>query len=115
MTMNQYDAASPLDYRYYGDNPKFFARLKPYVSEAAYIDYSLKVELALVRLLAKYGVCPPKVASEVEKAIPAISAAEVYEEEHRVHHNIRALVNCIRKRISPESQPYVHLFATSAD
>ncbi len=113
--MNKYDAISPLDYRYYGDNPSFFARLKPYVSEAANIDYSLKVELALVRLLAKYGICSPRVADEVEKAIQTIPPEEVYEEEHRVHHNIRALVNCIRKRISPESQPYVHLFATSAD
>jgi adenylosuccinate lyase len=115
MTMNQYDATSPLDYRYYGDNPTFFARLKPYVSEAAYIDYSLRVELALVRLFAKHGICPQSVPDEVEKAIQTIPADEVYEEEHRVHHNIRALVNCIRKRISPDSQPYVHLFATSAD
>jgi adenylosuccinate lyase len=113
--MNLYDATSPLDYRYYGDNAAFFARLQPYVSEAAYINYSLQVELALVRLLAKHGICSPQVADEVEKAIQAISPDEVYEEEHRVHHNIRALVNCIRRRISPDSQPYVHLFATSAD
>lgn len=113
--MNLYDATSPLDYRYYGDNPAFFTRLRPYVSEAAYIDYSLRVELALVRLLAKHGICSSRVVEEVERAIQTIPPDEVYEEEHRVHHNIRALVNCIRKRISPESQPFVHLFATSAD
>jgi adenylosuccinate lyase len=113
--MNQYDATSPLDYRYYGDNPTFFRRLRPYVSEAAYIDYSLRIELALVRLLARHGVCSPRVPEEVEQAIQTISAEEVYEEERRVYHNIRALVNCIRKRISPDSRPYVHLFATSAD
>src|SRR5947209_5886725 len=113
--MNRFDAISPLDYRYYGDNPEFFSRLQPYVSEAANINYILKVELALVRLLAKHGLCPPNVPREVEAAIPNITADEVYEEERRVHHNIRAIANCIRNRVSPESRPFVHLFATSAD
>jgi adenylosuccinate lyase len=113
--MNRFDATSPLDYRYYGDNPAFFARLQPYVSETAYINYILKVELALVRLLARHGLCPPGVPFEVEAAIPDITPDEVYEEERRVQHNIRAIANCIRNRISPESRPYVHLFATSAD
>jgi adenylosuccinate lyase len=113
--MNRFDTTSPMDYRYYGDNPDFFARLQPYVSETAYINYILKVELALVRLLAKHGLCPPSVPLEVEAAIPSITPDEVYEEEHRVHHNIRAVANCIRNRVSPESRPYVHLFATSAD
>jgi adenylosuccinate lyase len=113
--MNRFDATSPLDYRYYGDNPKFFARLQPYVSETAYINYILKVELALVRVIARHGLCPPNVPREVEAAIPDITADEVYAEEQRVHHNIRAVANCIRKRVSPESRPFVHLFATSAD
>ena len=113
--MNRFHATSPLDYRYYGDNPAFFARLQPYVSETAYINYCLRVELALVRLLAKHGLCPDTVPREVEAAISDITAEEVYEEERRVHHNIRALANCIRKRVSPEARPFVHLFATSAD
>lgn len=113
--MNRFDSTSPLDYRYYGDNPAFFARLQPYVSETAYINYILKVELALVRLLARHGICPPSVPREVEAAIPHITPDQVYEEERRVHHNIRAIANCIRERVSPESRPFVHLFATSAD
>lgn len=113
--MNRFDATSPLDYRYYGDNPEFFARLQPYVSETAYINYILQVELALVRLLAKHELCPPSVPLEVEAAIPHITAEEVYDEERRVHHNIRAIANCIRNRITPAARPYVHLFATSAD
>ena len=40
---------------------------------------------------------------------------EVYEEERRIQHNIRALVNCIGKQVSAKAKPYVHLFATSAD
>ncbi len=113
--MNRFDATSPLDYRYYGDNPEFFARLQPYVSETAYINYILKVELALVRVLAKHGLCSSAVPLEIEAAIPNITPDEVYDEERRVHHNIRAIANCIRNRVSPETRPYVHLFATSAD
>jgi adenylosuccinate lyase len=39
----------------------------------------------------------------------------VYEEERRIQHNIRALVNCIGKQVSAKAKPYIHLFATSAD
>jgi len=113
--MELFDTVSPIDYRYYGDNPKFFARLLPYASERANIDYLLRVEAALVKMLAKWGVCPASAAEAVERASREVPAAEVYEEERRVHHNIRALVNCIRRRIPPEARPFVHLFATSAD
>ncbi len=114
-TISRFDTISPLDYRYYGDNPKFFKRLQPYVSEAANIRYLLKVELALVQTLAKWGVCSIDVAREVEEACEKITPGQVYDEERRVQHNIRAIVNCIREHIKPESRPYVHLFATSSD
>ncbi len=113
--VGRFDTISPLDYRYYGDNPGFFKRLQPYVSEAANIKYLLKVELSLVRGLAHFGICPKSVALEVEKACSEITASEVYAEEHVVHHNIRAVVNCIRRKISKDSRPYIHLFATSND
>jgi len=113
--MDRFDNVSPLDYRYYGGNPNFFARLKPYVSEAANIRYLATVEVALVRMLARWGVCPADVPPQVERAAQRITAEEVYAEEERVHHNIRALVNCIRKHIPAPARPYVHLFATSAD
>src|ERR1700741_4458504 len=94
-TLSRFDTVSPFDYRYYGDNPKFFARLQPYVSEAANIRYLLRVELALVKTLAKWQVCPPSVVEEVKLAVERVTPADVYKEENRVHHNIRALVNCI--------------------
>jgi adenylosuccinate lyase len=113
--MNRFDTVSPLDYRYYGDTPEIFNSLQPYVSEAADIKYLIRVELALVRVLARYGVCSVSVVTEVEEACSTITPDEVYEEERVVRHNIRAIVNVIRKRISPASRPYVHLFATSND
>src|SRR5436190_222770 len=61
LDMDLFDSISPIDYRYYGDSPDFFARLQPYVSERANIDYLLRVEVALVKLLAKWRVCPADV------------------------------------------------------
>ena len=51
--INLFDAISPLDFRYYGRNKNIFAKLQPYLSEAAFIKYALKVESALTRVLAK--------------------------------------------------------------
>jgi adenylosuccinate lyase len=113
--MNPFDAASPFDARYYFADPGFFARLHPYVSELAQIRYLARVEAALAQTLAEHGVCPPAAAAEIASAAAKVAPEEVYAEEARIQHNIRALVNCIRKRISEAARPYVHLFATSAD
>src|ERR1700761_7322954 len=102
--LNRFDAISPLDYRYYGDSPDFFAKLQPYASESANIKYQLRVELALVRALAHFKICPESVPLEVEAASKTITAADVYEKERVVHHNIRALVNCIRERVPETSR-----------
>jgi len=66
--MSRFDTVSPLDSRYYTDNQEFFARLHPYVSEAANIRYLLKVEVALIKTLAKWGICDAEVVNEVEEA-----------------------------------------------
>ena len=113
--MELFEAVSPLDFRYYGANPAFMEKLLPYVSEAAYVKYQAKVEAALVRTLANNDICSHEIADQVEKAIDQVTAEEVYEEQSRIRHNIRSLVNVIRRKISPEARPYVHLFATSAD
>jgi adenylosuccinate lyase len=113
--MNTFDVASPLDSRYYLPDREFYERLRHYVSEAAQIRYFAKVEAALAATLAQIGVCSKQAASEIANACDQVTAEEVYEEERRIEHNIRALVNCIRRRTTPASRPYVHLFATSAD
>jgi adenylosuccinate lyase len=113
--MNPFDAASPLDARYYFAEPDFFNRLRPYVSEAAQVMYLARVEAALAATLADVGACPAEAAAEIARACEAVTPEEVYEEERRIQHNLRALVNCIRRKVSPQARPYVHLFATSAD
>jgi adenylosuccinate lyase len=113
--MNAFDAASPFDARYYFADAEFYQRLHPYVSEGAQVRYLARVEAALAETLADYGVCTRAAAAEIVQACQKVTPEEVYEEERRIEHNIRALVNCIRRRLSPAAQPFVHLFATSAD
>lgn len=113
--MNPFDSASPFDARYYFADAGFYERLHPYVSEKAQVKYLARVEAALAETLSDYGVCPASAAKEIADAVDVVTPEEVYEEERRIQHNIRALVNSIRNRISPEARPYVHLFATSAD
>ncbi|MDA4111451.1 MAG: lyase family protein [Thaumarchaeota archaeon] len=100
---------SPTDYRYSVPD------LLPFLSEDAYVKYKGKVEAALARQLAKRGICSKKVSNEIEKAVEGISAEEVYAEERRIKHDVRALVNVIRSKISDEAKPFVHLTATSYD
>jgi adenylosuccinate lyase len=113
--MNPFDAASPFDARYYFADRNFFDRLHPYVSEAAQVRYLARVEAAIAVTLADCGLCSHSAAAEIARAAGEVTPEEVYEEEARIQHNIRALVNCIRRRVGPEARPFVHLFATSAD
>ncbi len=106
---------SPLDHRYYLSDPKLADQLSRYLSEGALIAYELEVELALVKVLARRGLCPDKAVSQVEAACGSITALEVYQEEEKTRHNIRALVNCLRRRVDDDVKPYIHLAATSMD
>ncbi|GAG10942.1 unnamed protein product, partial [marine sediment metagenome] len=107
--MSEFELISPTDFRYsVGD-------LEKYLTEDAFTRYKLKVEVALVKTLAKYGLCTQKIASEIEKASSQVSTKEIYEEEGRIKHDIRALVNAIRDKVSDEAKPFVHATATSFD
>ena len=92
--MELYEAVSPLDFRYYGGSEAVMKKLLPYVSEAAYVKYQAKVEAALVRTLAKHDICSHEIADEVERASEEVTAAEVYEEQSRIRHNIRFACKC---------------------
>ncbi|MGE5529085.1 MAG: lyase family protein [Patescibacteria group bacterium] len=106
---------SPLDHRYYASNPELFEELSANLSENAFVHYQLEVEAALVRALARRGLCSPSIAEEVGRACAEVSPEEVYREEELTRHNVRALVNCIQRRVSTGAQPFVHLTATSVD
>ena len=113
--INLFDAISPVDFRYYGRNKKIFDKLQPYLSESAFIKYALRVEHALAKALAKNNVCSEKIAQDIEKACKQVTPEQVYAEEDKIKHNIRALANCVRNKVSEEAKPFVHFTATSYD
>lgn len=100
---------SPTDYRY------SVRALEPYLTEEAFIKYQARVEAALAKTLAKHGFCSQKIAKEIVKAASQVTAKQVYREESRIKHDIRALANVIRSKVSAEAKPFVHLTATSND
>jgi adenylosuccinate lyase len=113
--MDLFDFISPLDYRYYGRDAKAFELLKPFLSENARIKYLARIEAVLARVLAKKGLCSKQIAEEIEKASLLVTAEEVYAEEDKIKHDIRALANCIRAKVSENAKPFVHFSATSYD
>ena len=111
--MDKYDFFSPLDYRYLDSALR--KRAEPFYSENARIAYQARVEAALVKALSKQGLCSRKIAKEVEKAARTVKAEQVYAEEKRIKHDVRALVNVLRSKVSKEARPFIHFSATSYD
>jgi len=100
---------SPVDYRYFDED------VARYLSDAAYMEYKLKVEYALAKALHKRGICSQSALKEIESACASVTPEEVYEEEGKVKHDIRALVNVLRSKVSDAAKPYIHMTATSYD
>ncbi len=109
---------SPLDHRYSVSDPGLFAALSATLSEEAAIVYCVRVECALVRALAAHGVGPalsPAEAAALDALEGAITPDEVYAEEQKTQHNVRALVNVMTRRLPARLARLVHLGATSVD
>jgi len=107
---------SPLDHRYYLSERALFDELAKYVSESASIGFCAKAEAALVKAhLSARGLLDAKREAAVDAIEAAVDPAEVYAEEEKTKHNIRALVNVMKKKAGAELSPYVHLGATSVD
>jgi adenylosuccinate lyase len=106
---------SPLDHRYSLSDPQLFQRLSSFLSEDASVKYCLRVELALLQTLLSHRKDLKIPPSGLDAVLAGISPTEVYEEEEKTHHNIRALVNVLKRHLPAELRPYVHLGATSVD
>jgi len=104
-----FSAFSPTDYRY------SVAALREYLSDEAYVQYKAKVEAAVASVFEHRGILKSELCDEIVDAASKVTAEAVYEEEQHTKHDIRALVNVIRRRVSDEAKPYVHLSATSYD
>jgi len=110
--MGPFNMISPLDYRY---NKELFEKLQPYVTEEAFIRYQLEIEATLARVMSRWGICSEDIAEEIGKACRKVKIEEVYSEERRIKHSVRALANCIRASLSEKARPFVHLSVTSSD
>jgi len=115
-TRDIYENLSPLDHRYWKANKEIFDSLSSVLSEKAQVRWCARVEAALlVTHLEMRGRAEPSLVSAIEAAAERIDPAEVYEEEERTHHNIRALVNVLQRKVPADVASLVHLGATSVD
>ena len=106
---DSFDNFAPIDYRYWDE------ALAPYLSDRGFLTYKMLVEQALVRVLSHRNICPEAVVKEIEDACKKVTPEEVYAEEEKIKHDIRAMVNIIRSKVSDAAKPYVHMTATSYD
>lgn len=112
-----YWAVSPSGYRYLTDESQ------AYLSEVAYMRRLAEVEWALLETLAEFKVTPPEAAADLWRVVGELAdddaaeafTEEVYAEEGRIKHDIRALVNVLRRRMQSEYRCFVHVSATSYD
>lgn len=113
--LDLFDCVSPLDFRYWGSDRALRELLGDYVTERARVRSEARVEAAAALALAELGLCSAEIAAEIARAAEEVTAEEVAAEEARIKHNIRALVNSLRARVSDEAKPFVHLCMTSFD
>ena len=108
---------SPLDHRYSVSEKAVFDALAPWLSEEASVAACIKAEVALIiaHLKVREQTPPPELRAALEKAAASVDSAEVYAEEEKTRHNIRALVNVLKRKLPEELAPLAHLGATSAD
>ena len=104
-----FNTIDPLDSRYYD------IEIAKYLSERSRIAYQAQVEAALAHTLAEFGICSQTVANQIESACHQVTVEDVYKEEQTTKHDIKALVNCIKRELPKTAQPYVHFGATSHD
>ncbi|MDR0494697.1 MAG: adenylosuccinate lyase [Treponema sp.] len=107
---------SPIDHRYSVSEESLFESLVPWISEEASIAVCVKAEMALIIAhLSLRGALNPAARAELEQAAAAVDPAKVYAEEEKTRHNIRALVNVLKRKVPEKFAPLVHLGATSVD
>lgn len=115
-TRNIFQNISALDHRYALSEKAVFEPLSKYLSEEASVQSFARAEAALVKAhLAVRGKLTDAIAKELDDVAEKIDPSEVYEEEEKTQHNIRALVNVMKTKVSEGIAPLIHLGATSVD
>lgn len=107
---------SPLDHRYWEANEAVFEALADRLSEEAQVRAQARVEVALLEThLEARGRADAALFARLEAIAAAIESDEVAAEEEKTRHNVRALVNVLKRKVPAEVSPLVHLGATSVD
>lgn len=107
---------SPLDHRYSLSESEVYEALSEFLSEEAGINACAKAEAALVIAhLEMRGVTDNTSRKNIEDALKRVTPDDVYAEEEKTRHAIRALVNVMKRTVPADSARLVHLGATSAD
>lgn len=115
-TRNIFENISCIDHRYSLSEAKAFEGLSKYISEEASVKSFAKCEAALVKAHLKVREnLDDKKAQVLDQAAENIDPEEVYKEEEKTKHNIRALVNVLKTKVPADLGPLVHLGATSVD
>lgn len=93
--------------------------LQRYFGYDVLVSFQVGVELAALCVLASRGVIPASeyalLTPAVVEALSAITTTEVDAEERITRHDIRALVNCMKRRMPEPLQRWVHVPLTSYD
>lgn len=106
---SRFNSIDPLDSRYYD------SEIARYLSERTRILTQAHIEAALAHGLAEFGICSQEVAHAIDAASRTIRVEDVAEEEKTTRHDVKAIVNTIKKQLPETAQPYVHFGATSYD
>jgi adenylosuccinate lyase len=114
ITRSIFQNISPIDHRYSLSETEVFDKLSQFLSESAAIMACVNAEISLVKAHLSIN---KRLSSELEAALDniAIDPEEIYAEEEKTRHNIRALVNVLKTKVPPSIAPLVHLGATSVD
>ncbi|MGN0728098.1 lyase family protein [Treponema sp.] len=115
-TRNIFENISCIDHRYSLSEASVFSGLSKYISEEASIRSCALCEAALVKSHLKLrNSLTDETAALLDRIAAEIDPAEVYAEEEKTRHNIRALVNVMKTKAPADIGPLVHLGATSVD
>ena len=115
-TRNIFQNISCIDHRYSLSEASVFEGLSKYISEEASIRSCAKAEAALVKAHLKLrGQLTDEVVKLLDTTAENLDPQEVYAEEEKTRHNIRALVNVFKTKVPADIGPFVHLGATSVD
>lgn len=84
--------------------------LKPYFTEEANIAYLIKIESAILKEHMKL-----RGFENNDFDFSSIKALQVYSEEKKTHHQLRALVNLMQSKIPDRFAKFIHWGVTSSD